>query len=129
VSVTNLLRLLELSPTVQQLVFDGKLDMGHARALLGITLRGRQEQLANEVVERQLSVRETERLVQQALAAPAPKLPAPTLDADSRRLQEELAQSLGATVQLKPRANGKGSIVIDYSSLDQLEGLVGRLKG
>jgi ParB family chromosome partitioning protein len=127
-SVTNLLRLLELSPTVQAMVQDGKLDMGHARALLGIASRGKQEQLANEVAERQLSVRETERLVQQALAAPMPKLPLPGLDADGRRLQEELAQSLGASVQLKPRAGGKGAIVIEYSSLDQLEGLVGRLK-
>ena len=128
VSVTNLLRLLELAPGVQALLQDGKLDMGHARALLAVGSRGRQEQLANEVVERQLSVRETERLVQQATAAPAPKLPAATLDADSRRLQEELAESLGAAVQLKPRTGGKGSIVIDYSSLDQLQGLVTRLK-
>jgi len=127
-SVTNLLRLLELAPGVQALLQDGKLDMGHARALLAVGSRARQEQLANEVVDRQLSVRETERLVQQATAAPAPKLPAATLDADSRRLQEELAESLGAAVQLKPRAGGKGSIVIDYSSLDQLQGLVGRLK-
>ena len=128
VSVTNLLRLLELSPKVQEMVQDGQLDMGHARALLAIS-RSRQEQFALEVVEKGLSVRETERLVQQATAAPAPKAPAMTLDADSRRLQEELAQSLGATVQLKPRREGKGSIVIDYSSLDQLEGLVKRLKG
>ena len=128
VSVTNLLRLLDLSPAVQELLQDGKLDMGHARALLAVGSRARQEQLANEVVEKQLSVRETERLVQQATAAPAPKLPAATLDADSRRLQEELAESLGAAVQLKPRAGGKGSIVIDYSSLDQLQGLVTRLK-
>jgi ParB family chromosome partitioning protein len=127
-SVTNLLRLLELAPGVHELLQQGKLDMGHARALLAVGSRARQEQLANEVVEKQLSVRETERLVQQATAAPAPKLPSATLDADSRRLQEELAESLGAAVQLKPRTGGKGSIVIDYSSLDQLQGLVTRLK-
>jgi ParB family chromosome partitioning protein len=126
-SVTNLLRMLELSPLVQEMVQDGRLDMGHARALLGIASRGRQEQLAQDVVDKQLSVRETERLVQQATIAPAARTTA-TLDADSRRLQEELAESLGASVALKPRTGGKGSIVIDYSSLDQLQGLVARLK-
>jgi ParB family transcriptional regulator, chromosome partitioning protein len=65
--------------------------------------------------------------VQQASQPPAARPPATTLDADSRRLQEELSESLGATVQLKPRREGKGSLVIDYASLDQLQGLVKRL--
>jgi ParB family chromosome partitioning protein len=126
-SVTNLLRMLELSPLVQEMVQDGRLDMGHARALLGIASRSRQDQLAQEVADKQLSVRETERMVQQATTAPAARTVA-TLDADSRRLQEELAESLGASVALKPRSGGKGSIVIEYSSLDQLQGLVTRLR-
>ena len=125
--VTNLLRLLDLAPAVQQMVQDGKIDMGHARALLALS-RGRQIEVAHQVAEKGLSVRETERLVQGAGSAPRAKRPAGTLDADGRRLQEELAESLGASVQLKPRRDGKGSVVIDYSSLDELQGLVKRLK-
>ena len=124
--VTNLLRLLELAPAVQAMVQDGKIDMGHARALLGLS-GARQVEVAGQVAQQQLSVRETERLVQQATAAPAAKRAAPRLDADTRRLQEELAESLGAAVELKPRSGGRGSVVIDYSSLDELQGLVKRL--
>jgi ParB family chromosome partitioning protein len=127
--VTNLLRLLELAPAVQEMVQDGRIDMGHARALLGLS-RPRQVELAQEVAEKGLSVRETERLVQEAASAPkgASQHAVARLDADSRRLQEELSESLGATVHLKPRRGGKGSVVIDYSSLDELQGLLKRLK-
>ncbi len=127
-SVTNLLRLLELAPAVQAMVQEGSLDMGHARALLALS-RPRQVELAHQVVLKGLSVRETERLVQEATAAPkAASRHAQELDGDSRRLQEELAESLGATVKLKPRRGGKGSVVIEYSSLDQLQGLVKKLR-
>jgi ParB family chromosome partitioning protein len=127
-TVTNLLRLLELAPAVQEMVQDGSLDMGHARALLALT-RPRQVEVAHQVVLKGLSVRETERLVQDATAAPkAAAKHAHKLDGDSRRLQEELAESLGATVKLKPRRGGKGSVVIEYSSLDQLQGLVKKLR-
>jgi ParB family transcriptional regulator, chromosome partitioning protein len=126
--VTNLLRLLELAPAVQEMLQDGKIDMGHARALLALS-KARQVEVAQQVASRGLSVRETERLVQQATIAPSPARSATArLDPDSRRLQEELAESLGATVHLKPRSSGKGSVVIDYSSLDELQGLVKRLK-
>jgi ParB family chromosome partitioning protein len=126
--VTNLLRLLELAPAVQEMVQDGAIDMGHARALLSLS-KQRQVEIAGRVAADGLSVRETERLVQEASAAPrAQKAPAPArLDADGRRLQEELAESLGATVHLKPRSGGRGSVVIDYANLDQLQGLVKRL--
>jgi ParB family chromosome partitioning protein len=127
--VTNLLRLLELAPAVQALLQDGRIDMGHARALLAVS-KARQVELAHRIAERGLSVREAERLVQEASApghAKAHKA-APRLDADSRRLEEELAEILGAPVHLKPRAQGKGSVVIDYASLDELEGLLARLK-
>ena len=124
-AVTNLLRLLELAPAVQEMVQDGRIDMGHARALLSLS-RQRQVELAHQVAERELSVRETERLVHEASAAPRAERPAATLDADTRRLQEQLCETLGTTVQLKPRAGGKGSVVIDYSSLDELEGLIER---
>jgi ParB family chromosome partitioning protein len=126
--VTNLLRLLELAPAVQEMLQDGKIDMGHARALLALS-KARQVEVAQQIASRGLSVRETERLVQQATIVPAPARAAlARLDPDSRRLQEELAESLGATVHLKPRSSGKGSVVIDYSSLDELQGLVKRLK-
>jgi ParB family chromosome partitioning protein len=128
VAVTNLLRLLELAPAVQEMVQEGRIDMGHARALLPLT-RQRQVELAQQVAERQLSVRETERLVHEATVAPRPVRPAQALDADTRRLQEQLCETLGTTVQLKPRAGGKGSVVIDYSSLDELQGLIERFNG
>jgi len=127
--VTNLLRLLELAPAVQSLVQDGAIDMGHARALLALT-KPRQTEVAQRVAEDGLSVRETERIVQELLRPPkvGARAGAPALDADGRRLQEDLSESLGATVHLKPRTGGRGSLVIDYASLDQLEGLVNRLK-
>jgi ParB family chromosome partitioning protein len=126
--VTNMLRLLELAPAVQAMLLEGRIDMGHARALLALS-KARQVEVAEQVAAKGLSVRETERLVQQSTAAPAAKHKAGArLDADSRRLQEELSESLGATVQLKPRAGGKGSVVISYSSLDELSGIVKRFK-
>jgi ParB family transcriptional regulator, chromosome partitioning protein len=127
-AVTNLLRLLDLAPAVQAMVQDGALDMGHARALLALS-RPRQVEVAGQVVLKGLSVRETERLVQGATATPkAAAKQAHKLDGDSRRLQEELSESLGATVKLKPRQGGKGSLVIEYSSLDVLQGLVKKLR-
>jgi len=125
--VTNLLRLLDLAPAVQEMVQDARIDMGHARALLSLS-KSRQVELANQIAEKGLSVREAERLAQQAATAPAARAVLPRLDPDSRRLQEELCESLGATVHLKPRNGGKGSVVIDYSSLDELQGLIKRLK-
>ena len=126
-AVTNMLRLLELAPRVQDMLQDGQLDMGHARALLSLS-RARQVETAELVAAKGLSVRETERLVQEAASAPRRKAAGQGLDADGRRLQEELSESLGATVKLKPRRGGRGSVVIDYSSLDELQGLVARFK-
>jgi ParB family chromosome partitioning protein len=126
--VTNLLRLLELAPAVQEMVQDSRIDMGHARALLALS-KARQVEVAYQVAEKGLSVRETERLVQEATAAPAAVRPAPAkLDPDTRRLQEELCESLGTTVVLKTRSGGKGSVVIDYSSLEELDGLLKRFR-
>jgi ParB family chromosome partitioning protein len=126
--VTNLLRLLELSPVVQALVQDGAIDMGHARALLALS-KARQVELAHQVVDKGLSVRDTERLVQEASHAPkAAQRAALRLDPDSRRLQEELSESLGAQVRLKPRRGGRGSVLIEYASLDELQGLIRKLK-
>ena len=126
--VTNLLRLLELAPAVQALVQEGAIDMGHARALLALS-KARQVELAHQIVEKDLSVRDTERLVQEASHAPkAAHRTATRLDPDSRRLQEDLSESLGAQVRLKPRRGGRGSLVIEYASLDELQGLIKKLK-
>jgi ParB family chromosome partitioning protein len=126
--VTNLLRLLELAAAVQEMVQDGRIDMGHARALVALP-KARQVELAQRIAQQGLSVREAERLVQAASSAPRAGRPsAARLDADSRRLQEELSERLGATVKLKPRRGGKGSVVIDYSSLDELQGIVAKLR-
>ena len=128
-AVTNLLRLLELTGAVQEMLLDGRLDMGHARALLGVG-KAKQVELAGQVAAKGLSVRETERLVQHAAAAPKAggKARAARLDPDTRRLQEELSETLGAAVTVKPRKSGRGSLVIDYASLEQLDGIVARLK-
>jgi ParB family transcriptional regulator, chromosome partitioning protein len=128
--VTNLLRLLDLAPAAQAFVQDGRIDMGHARALLGVS-KAKQVELAHRMAELGISVREAERLVQQASSAPRARQAgsAQALDPDTRRLQEELSEALGAVVHLKPRAAGRGSIVVDYGSLDELEGLLARLKG
>ena len=126
--VTNLLRLLELAAAVQEMVQDGRIDMGHARALVALP-KARQVELAQRIAQQGLSVRDAERLVQAASSAPRGGRPsAARLDADSRRLQEELSERLGATVKLKPRRGGKGSVVIDYSSLDELQGIVAKLR-
>ncbi|MGE0357148.1 MAG: ParB/RepB/Spo0J family partition protein [Burkholderiales bacterium] len=128
-AVTNLLRLLDLAAAVQEMLLDGRLDMGHARALLGVS-KAKQVELAGQVASRGLSVREAERLVQHAATAtrPATRAAKTRLDPDARRLQEELSEALGAPVALKPRKGGRGSLVIDYATLEQLDGIAARLK-
>ena len=126
-AVSNLLRLLELNDDVKRLVEQGRLEMGHARALL--SLKGpAQSAAARSVVEKGLSVRETERLVRR-LSSEAPARPAPArVDPDIRRLQEELSEKLGAGVQLQHGAKGKGKLVIQYNSLDELDGILAHIK-
>jgi ParB family chromosome partitioning protein len=128
-AVSNLLRLRELARPVQEYMMGGQLDMGHARALLGLAA-GAQTAAAARVVAQGLSVRETERLVHRLQDAgrrkPAPR--APRIDADLVRLQEELAEILGAKVAIEPKKAGAGRVVIEYSSLDQLDGLLQRLR-
>ncbi|NDP41218.1 MAG: ParB/RepB/Spo0J family partition protein [Aromatoleum sp.] len=128
-AVTNLLRLRELAKPVQEYLLGGKLDMGHARALLGLPA-GQQTAAAARVVAQGLSVRETERLVL-ALAHPRagkPKRTARAADPDVARLTEELAEALGATVSIEPRKGGAGRVVIGYSTLEQLDGIVAKLR-
>ncbi len=125
-AASNLLRLLQLCEPVQELLMDGKLDMGHARALLPLA-SALQIQLAQLIVHKGLSVREAERLVQRQLNPPA-KTADKTPDRDLLRLEEELSDSLGATVQIRANKKGIGKVTIAFSDLDQLEGLLGRIR-
>jgi ParB family transcriptional regulator, chromosome partitioning protein len=125
-AASNLLRLLNLAKPVQELLMAGDIDMGHARALLPLD-GASQIQLANQVSAKQLSVRDTERLVQQILN-PRLKKPAPQPDRDLLRLEEEIADVIGATVKIKANKKGAGEVTIRFGSLDQLDGLLGRLR-
>jgi len=126
VAVTNALRLLELAPPVQELVREGKLDMGHARALLALPAM-KQVEIARIAVAKQLSVRQVEALVAGLAQRPATAARA-RADRDVARLEEELSQRLGTTVKiqtgLKP---GSGKLVIQYATLDQLDALLRKL--
>jgi ParB family chromosome partitioning protein len=121
-AVSNLLRLLALPEPIQQMVHEGRLEMGHARALLPLPA-ARQMALAEEAVEEGWSVREVERRAQLVPAAVEPRAPK-RVDPDVARLAEALAQKLGARVGISHRANGGGRISIDYTSLDELDGLL-----
>ncbi|MEJ2256605.1 MAG: ParB/RepB/Spo0J family partition protein [Woeseiaceae bacterium] len=129
-SVSNLLRLLDLSDKVKPLLEDRQLEMGHARALLGISDATQQFDVARQVVKKGLSVRETERLVKRISAGGAKKpakLPA-AKDADIRRLEIEVSEKLGARVNLEHSAKGAGKLVISYNSLDELDGILKHIK-
>ena len=125
-AASNLLRLLNLAKPVQELLMAGDIDMGHARALLPLD-GASQVQLANQVAARQLSVRDTERLVQQVLNPRLKKTP-PQPDRDLLRLEEEIADAIGASVKIKANKKGAGEVSIRFGSLDQLDGLLGRLR-
>ncbi len=125
-AVTNLLRLLELAPPVRELLAQSKLDMGHARALLALPAL-HQVELANEIAAKGLSVREVEKRVGELVARPKPRVPR-SVDRDVERLQEDLAQTLGTAVQLKQKGKGRGLLIIEYRSLDQLDTLMEKLK-
>ena len=125
-AASNLLRLLQLTAAVQDLLMTGKLDMGHARALLPLS-GAQQVAIAQRVVQKGLSVREAERLVQQILNPPKKPAEQP-VDRDILRLQEEISDSLGAAVAIRSNKKGAGRITIDFGDLDQLEGILGRLR-
>jgi ParB family chromosome partitioning protein len=128
-TVSNLLRLLELEPPVKDLLDQGQLEMGHARALLGLQ-GSRQIDAANEVVRRGLSVRETERLIRryQAEGDSQPPKPQREPDPNIRRLQDDLAERLGARVAIQHGTKGTGRLVIDYNSLDELDGILAHIQ-
>jgi ParB family chromosome partitioning protein len=126
VAVSNLLRLLNLAKPVQALLMNGELDMGHARALLPLS-HAKQVDAAHDLVRRGLSVREAERLVAR-LAKPQEKKAAEKRDRDVVRLEEELSEKLGAEVRISANRRGTGRISIAFASLDQLDGLLRRIK-
>lgn len=127
-AVSNLLRLLDLSEEAQQWVRERKLDMGHARALLTLPA-ALQLEAARQVLLRGLSARATEalaqRLRQQETTVAARSKPA---DPNIRLLQEDLSERLGARVQLRHDTGGKGRVVIHYNSLDELDGLLAKIR-
>jgi ParB family transcriptional regulator, chromosome partitioning protein len=126
VGVTNMLRLLELAEPVKQWLQEGRLNMGHARALLSLPA-SRQVELGKMIVARGLSVRATEQLAQ---AAPEAKPAAghSRKDPDVARLERSLADQLGARVDIQHSRDGKGKLVIHYSSLEQLEGILDQIR-
>jgi len=122
-TISNLLRLLNLSAPVQELMMQGKIDMGHRRALLPLAPAVNPAR-SNAIVQKQLSVRETEKLVNQ-IEHPLPKK-VKKPDRDLLRLQEDVSERLGAQVAIKPKKNGQGNIVIHYTSLDQLDDILSK---
>jgi ParB family chromosome partitioning protein len=126
-NVANLLRLLNLAQGVQTMLEDGRLEMGHARALLPLP-ENMQQKTAEDVLKSQLSVRQTETLVKRLLADDTASSKSEDKDPDVSRLEAKLSDRLGATVQIKAKSGGKGHIVIEYGSLDILDGIVARLK-
>jgi len=128
-AVSNLLRLMELADEVKTLVEQRSIEMGHARALLGLTTRRQQVEVAHLVAKKSLSVRETEVLVRRLLSPPATRnQPLAETDPDIRRLEMDLADKLGARVAFQHSASGKGKLVVSYNSLDELEGILAHIQ-
>ena len=125
-AVSNLLRLLSLEPQVKQMLEAGQLEMGHARALLSLE-GAAQIRAAEEVARRGLSVRETEQLVRRLLK-PAEKKATPKVDPDIQRFAEDLSEKLGAKVQIQHSPKGKGKLIIQYNSVDELDGILHHIK-
>ena len=139
-AVSNLLRLLDLASPVQDRVIAGTLEMGHARALAPLP-KDKQVMLAENIAINGLSVRATEAMVKQESNGGMPRPGVPTQrskqeklglvmprDADLDRLETELADTLGTYIEITHQANGQGELVIRYASLDQLDGLIARIK-
>lgn len=126
-AVSNLLRLLELADDVKAMVEDRRLEMGHARALLGLPSARQQVEAARTVASKGLSVRETEALVRRLLKPQPETPPTPAVDPDVRALEGELGDKLGAKVKIQASGGGKGKLVIAYNSLDELEGILGHI--
>ncbi|SDG51021.1 ParB/RepB/Spo0J family partition protein [Phytopseudomonas seleniipraecipitans] len=127
VTITNLLRLIALPEEVKTLLSHGDLEMGHARALLGLPAE-QQTEGARHVVARGLTVRQTEALVRQWLSTQEKPAAVTKSDPDISRLEQRLAERLGSPVQIKHGQKGKGQLVIRYNSLDELQGVLAHIR-
>jgi len=129
-SVSNLLRLQDLSEKVKPLLEDRQIEMGHARALLALSNAVQQFDAARQVIKKGLSVRDTERLVKRVLerAGSKPGKKSPAQNADIRRLEIEVSEKLGAKVSVDHTAKGAGKLVISYNSLDELDGILKHIR-
>ena len=128
-SVSNLLRLLDLSDKVKSMLESRDIQMGHARSLLALSSEVQQLNAAKQVVKKGLSVRGTEALVRRLLARDSkPKKKAGTEDKDVQRLEMDLSDRLGAKVRVDHTRKGSGNLVISYNSLDELEGILKHIK-
>lgn len=126
-ATSNLLRLLNLPKPVQELLMAGDIEMGHARSLLALEPAD-QILIANQVIAKRLSVRETEKLVNHHLRPQEDHQKAkPEADRDVLRLQEDLSDKIGAVVNIKANKKGRGTLTIEFASLDQLDGLISRI--
>ena len=123
VAVTNYLRLNGLSSKVKDFVISGALEMGHARALLSLS-NADQDKLANEVILRGLNVRETEALVRRESSDKPKKTPPTNKTSDTRQLEQKLGERIGQPVNIQHSARGKGKLIINYNSLDELDGIL-----
>jgi len=127
VTVSNLLRLIALPEEIKTLLSHGDLEMGHARALLGLPAE-RQIEGARHVVARGMTVRQTEALVRQWLNTEEKAKGEPKGDPDIQRLEQRLAERLGSPVQIRHGEKGKGQLVIRYNSLDELQGVLAHIR-
>jgi ParB family chromosome partitioning protein len=126
-AVSNLLRLMQLSAPVQELLMDGQLEMGHARALLPLP-DTQQKELAYAIADRGLSVREAEKMAARLQQETRPKTQEPGRDRDIARLEEELAEKLGLPVEIRTLRRGGGSLRFHFGDLDQLDNLLKHLR-
>jgi ParB family chromosome partitioning protein len=131
-AVSNLLRLLELPPEINSFVEKRELEMGHARALLGLSQRRQQIEVGSLVARKGLSVRDTEAMVRALLnkgggGTSVGKDSAKGLDPNVQRLQDELSEKLGAPVEIQHTGAGKGKVVVSYHSLDELDGILAHI--
>ena len=126
-AVANLLRLLKLSSEVQELLEQGKLEMGHARALLSLD-ENQQIVFATEIIKKGFSVRETEKYVSVKKSKNTPLITTTSKDPNTISLEREVSEILGATTEIKHNKQGKGKMVIRYKSLDILQGILEKIK-
>ena len=126
-AVANLLRLLMLGETAKNLLLEGHIEMGHARALLGVENLNDQEALAIEIRDKSLSVRQAELLVRKFKDKKTKSVKRPEKDADVAKLERSLSDHLGAQTKIKEKAKGVGELIVEYSSLEELEGIIEKI--